>query len=301
MPRQLAFGEGVERIERNIEHIISRLEKLECQVDPPTQRDEVEPPASISAGEVKPQAATSSGEVQRSITRQPFRQGSTVSLQPKYTIYSVGPSRSAGNLFAHENKSSSQPIVPDFGKKSASTSKIQIKRVRFTDEAMSSSQEVLFEDDNIVPVWLFKEPQMEELIADQDQPVVNLFVNNMKTIPDYSKYPKLKVAVSSFQSNRLKDKPFKLLADKEMTGAELHSLVKKAHGIPEDENLTLVYPQYRVIEPDSMNLWQHGIRYFPAYITQVPEDFKQGDLMEVRFTKKGPNVNGPGKTWPHSQ
>lgn len=332
MPRQLAFGSDIERIEQNIEQIISRLEKLERQASTSTGGDERqaststgkdEHQASTSAGEdgrqtsisteeasfrgftspgiVQPRASTSTGEAERTVTRQPFRQGNSVSLQPRYTIYSIGPRRS-GSLFDQGQESRSQPTVPTFGKRDETSAKIQIRRVRFADQAISSG--IHLEEENIIPIWLFKEEQVQELEAKvpyQDQPVVNMFVNNIKTMPDYTKYPKLKVAVSSFKSDRLKDKPFKLLANKEMTGAELHGLVRKAHGIPEHESLTLVYPQYRVIEPDSTNLWQYGVRYFPAYIAHVPEDFHQGDLMEVTFSKRGPNVNGSGKTLPHSQ
>lgn len=119
---------------------------------------------------------------------------------------------------------------------------------------------------------------------------VQFYLNPKGAIPHHEVYPNMKVGVTASGPNGAHTAKF--LLTKSTTGRQLHAKVRSHFGIPDDQNLSLAFAQYDMIKPDDLAIWNHGIRYFPTFIAQVPENFEQGDLMEIQYLGKGPNVNG---------
>lgn len=292
--------EELDELEATIRQLKGKLEKLKAESSEESNRSNHEEAEVAKFKDDEP--STSTNEVQRVVTRVPYETSGVVELTPRFSIYSIGPRR-ATSLFNRITTSPTSRPVKSSLKDTHQTSKITIKTVRFTDGSTADNTNARsndtietpsVEDENIIPIWLFQEElnESQQQVEDYDTPAVKMYLANAKTRPHHDKWPMIKLAISAFGPNRSNDKPYKLLAKKDLTGHKLHELTRKVYGIPASENLTLVYPQYKVIEPDSTSIWQHGIRYHPAFITRVPENFKDGDLMEVRFVGKGPNMDG---------
>lgn len=120
---------------------------------------------------------------------------------------------------------------------------------------------------------------------------VVLYANPTKAIPHHDMYPKMKIAVQSYNDQR-DGRLLKFLVPITCTDAELHQLVRDKQKLPGDEPLYLTKVTYEMIRPDDRTLWAYNIRYFPTYISRIPYDQEQGDLMITNYAYKGDNING---------
>lgn len=126
----------------------------------------------------------------------------------------------------------------------------------------------------------------DELVA--DQPTGHRFYVNPITATPHHDELKINVAVLFKDSNEYDS--VRVRVTKNYTGGQLHAKVREKMGTTTKQNLAFV--QYRMIEDDCRTIWANGLRYFPSFLTVLPEDFKQGDLMKVEFIGKSINING---------
>lgn len=124
----------------------------------------------------------------------------------------------------------------------------------------------------------------------RDPGAIQLYANPMRAIPHHEVYPNIKIAVTA--SGEHKTATAKFLLSKWSTGQQLHDKVRSHFGIPTEQDLKLAYLRYEMIRPNDVEMWNYGMRYFPAFVAQIPDDYQRGDLMEIEYLGKGPNING---------
>lgn len=60
----------------------------------------------------------------------------------------------------------------------------------------------------------------------------------------------------------------------------------------DDEPLRLAFVRYKIVEDNTNTLWSNELRSFPNCLSIIPDDYNLGDLMEIEYVGKGPNING---------
>jgi hypothetical protein len=203
-----------------------------------------------------------------------------------------------GWLFDQDDADAS-PIVPNW---LFSQAESEADRSDQQERAESStrSKSVHFSDDSIRPrarklcIDLHSSARglPEQVLFDlpRDPSQTQFYLNPRSAIPHHEVYPNIKVAVTA--SGRRRTGTAKFLFSKWSTGQQLHDKIRSHFGIPEEEDVQIAFAQYEMILPNDRELWSYGMRYFPAFIARIPENFQRGDLMEIQFLGKGPNING---------
>lgn len=187
---------------------------------------------------------------------------------------------------------------------------IKVNRVKLNEapeatdslEAKPISIEEISPDDPVeeallLPDW-FDEPEDSTVKPQQQQELsvrprvirqaaIQFYSNNVQTITHGPNRQRMQLHIN-LGDGREKT----VWVPKEFTGRELHSKIREAFEIPKFEGLNLVFVQHRVIEPDDTTMWNVGMRYIPNNIVRLPHKIDKGDLIEVKYSGLGPNVNG---------
>jgi hypothetical protein len=170
------------------------------------------------------------------------------------------------------------------------------------DQAMSSkvAKRVTFADNLVEPstskLCVEQHPKLcgaqEKIKFDlpRDLDSIQFYCNPKSAIPHHEVYPNIKIAVTAAGQDGAKTAKF--LFSKWSTGQQLHDKVRSHFKIAADQDLKLAFVNYEMIRPTDKELWNFGMRFFPAFVAQIPDDFQRGDLMEIQYLGKGPNVNG---------
>lgn len=143
------------------------------------------------------------------------------------------------------------------------------------------------ENDPIVPSWMGL-PELETSLASTQSRRLHLFANPMKASPHYDT-DKLKLAIVA--SDKDDQRTYKPMLGRFTTGHELHQRVRAKFSIEDNQPLNLAFVRYKMIHDNESHLWGNELRRWPNYLFIVPDNFEQGDLMEIEYIGKGPNIN----------
>lgn len=133
-------------------------------------------------------------------------------------------------------------------------------------------------------------PERVRFDLPRDPGAIQMYANSTTAIPHHEVYPNIKIGVTA--SGQRGTSTAKFLLSKFSTGRQLHDKVRSHFGISPDQELNLAFMRYEMIKPNETEIWNYGMRYFPTFVAQVPDEYQRGDLMEIQYLGKGPNING---------